>query len=203
MSIHVAARCLLIVVCVAGCSQEPQHWQTAAEADTEAAYETYLAEHPSGEHMPDANARLQAIRGDRAWEELAGHLSADAFGTFVRNFPKHAAIGEARFLYKIHTRAEELSADDLRIVGAEITGLGGEDRGGVAFKFDEPFDQSGLGMISTSMGLSTTADLEFEPADLVVGNRVQLYMGHIETKLPRMTVKHWAPLGFVKEPAKK
>ncbi len=186
--------CVLLVVMVSGCSKEPQDWEAASSADTEASYETYLAEHADGEHAADANARLRSIRGDRAWQELSGNHSAEALGAFVEAYPEHEAIDEARFLHRIHTQAEAFAAEDMKIVGAEITGA---ENGGVGFEFDEPLTQPGLGMVSTSMGLQSTADLVFDPDDLVAGTHVQLYMIFIETELPGMTIKHWTPVGFV------
>lgn len=57
-------------------------WQEAAAADTEAAYETYLAAFPDGQNASDAQERLTAIQSDpfyrekQAEEDLA--LSRDA-----------------------------------------------------------------------------------------------------------------------------
>ena len=107
---------VLALVLVAGCSQEPKDWQTAAETDSEAGYEAYLAEHPDGEHAGDASDRLHVIRGNRAWQELAGDRNVEALQVFVDSYPDHEAIDEARFLLDIHKRAEEWGAEEMRVM---------------------------------------------------------------------------------------
>src|ERR1700686_618245 len=76
--------CLVAIVlgtlALAGCRHESADWKSAAAADSAAAYQQFLQQHPKSANALHAQARLAQIADDRDWQAAAAADTREAYG---------------------------------------------------------------------------------------------------------------------------
>jgi hypothetical protein len=102
------------LVCIGGallaCNSAESDWNTAKAANTMAAYQTFLQQHPGNKHADNAQGRILALKDDLAWSDAQaintiasyeGYLTAESGGV-------HA--GEAKYHVTALQRASDWKA---------------------------------------------------------------------------------------------
>lgn len=89
--VHLAALCALI----AGCSDPQGDWESARKADTQPAYDAFLAEYPQGEYAERARARLEEMEREEAWDAAQSEGLAKSYAAFLNQYPDGAHSEEA------------------------------------------------------------------------------------------------------------
>jgi cell division septation protein DedD len=92
--------CLVVIVLgtlgLAGCSRESADWKSATTADTAAAYQQFLQQHPKSAEAAQAQARIAQIADDRDWQAAAAADTRDAYGQYVAQHADGKWAQEAR-----------------------------------------------------------------------------------------------------------
>jgi outer membrane protein assembly factor BamD (BamD/ComL family) len=52
---------------LAACNFAESDWQEAQHTNTEAAYQTFIRDHPDSEHVKDARDGIQTLKDEQAW----------------------------------------------------------------------------------------------------------------------------------------
>lgn len=89
---------LIAAALLAGCDTREQDWEAATQADSIAAYEEFLDQHPDGQYTASARERIAEIREKNAWDSAQDTGTVDAYQAFVEEYPdsEHAAQAAAR-----------------------------------------------------------------------------------------------------------
>ena len=92
--------CLVAIVlgtlALAGCSHESADWKAATTADTTAAYQQFLQQHPKSANAVQAQARMAQLADDRDWQAAAAADTRDAYEQFVAQHADSKWAQEAR-----------------------------------------------------------------------------------------------------------
>jgi cell division septation protein DedD len=95
-----AGICLVAIVLgtlgLAGCSRESADWKAASAADSAAAYQQFLQQHPKSANAAQAQARIAQIADDRDWQAAAAADTRDAYGHYVAQHADGKWAQEAR-----------------------------------------------------------------------------------------------------------
>jgi hypothetical protein len=76
-----------------GCvDEDKEDWQAAEEANTVAAFEEYLQEHPDGKYVTEAREGLDELH----WHEAEGTNTVEAFEEYLEEHPDGKYVTEAR-----------------------------------------------------------------------------------------------------------
>ena len=96
--ITITAIFLIAAVLLSGCDTREQDWEAATQADSIAAYEEFLDQHPDGQYTASARERIAEIREKNAWDSAQDTGTVDAYQAFVEEYPdsEHAAQAAAR-----------------------------------------------------------------------------------------------------------
>ena len=96
--ITITAIFLIAAVLLSGCDTREQDWEAATQADSIAAYEEFLDQHPDGQYTASARERIAEIREKNAWDSARDTGTVDAYQAFVEEYPdsEHAAQAAAR-----------------------------------------------------------------------------------------------------------
>jgi len=86
----------VLVILVAGCSQEQQDWRSAEAADTTEAYGRFLEQHADSELGAQARARIAQLAEDRDWQQAQNLGTMDAYRQFLAQHPNGKWSEEAR-----------------------------------------------------------------------------------------------------------
>ena len=92
--------CLLML---AGCSRENDDWRAAQAADTVAAYQQFIREHPASAHAAEADARAAQLVEDEDWRRAQEQDTLQAYQLFVS---QHA---DSRWAQEARTRVETIT----------------------------------------------------------------------------------------------
>ena len=89
---------LIAAALLSGCDTREQDWEAATQADSIAAYEEFLDQHPDGQYTASARERIAEIREKNAWDSARDTGTVDAYQAFVEEYPdsEHAAQATAR-----------------------------------------------------------------------------------------------------------
>lgn len=75
---------LAIVAVLVACSSAESDWSKASTANTAAAYQDFLAKHPTGAHSQDAHDRLQKLADDKDWADAQQANTADGYQQYLQ-----------------------------------------------------------------------------------------------------------------------
>jgi hypothetical protein len=98
MRASIVASGLAAVLAVAGCSRQESAWQGARRENSAAAYEDYLARHPSGLHAGEAREALAEIREAGDWARAERLGTPEAWQRYLGVWPAGRHVEEARRL---------------------------------------------------------------------------------------------------------
>jgi outer membrane protein assembly factor BamD (BamD/ComL family) len=79
-----------------GCSSAESDWNRANAANTVAAYQQFLSNHPTGPHSPEATDRIHALQDEQAWAQAKQTNSLEAYRDYVQQQPAGAHLKEAQ-----------------------------------------------------------------------------------------------------------
>ena len=98
--IAITAVFLITAVLVTGCDTREKDWDVAREADSIAAYEKFLDQHPEGEYAATARERIAELRVQNAWDSARDADTIEAYRAFVDEYPdsEYAAQASARIV---------------------------------------------------------------------------------------------------------
>ena len=96
--VSITATSLIVTALLAGCDTREKDWEAARQADSIAAYEEFLEQHPDGEYTDAARERIAGIREQNAWDSARDADSVEAYQAFLDEYPdsEHAAQADAR-----------------------------------------------------------------------------------------------------------
>lgn len=90
---------VLSMLCLAslqGCSRENDDWRAAQAADTVAAYQQFIREHPASAHAAEADLRAMQLVEDEDWRRAQEDDGLQAYQAFVTQHPESRWAQEAR-----------------------------------------------------------------------------------------------------------
>ncbi len=83
-----------IILC--GCSSAETDWNKTTAADTVAAYQQFLSNHPTGQHSVEAADRIHALQDEQAWTQAKQTNSAEAYRDYLQQHPAGTHMKEAQ-----------------------------------------------------------------------------------------------------------
>jgi len=86
----------VLAAVLSGCSREKEDWRSAQAADTAAAYEQFLKEHPASEQAAGATTRLTQLAEEEDWQRAATEDSLQAYQQFLTRHEQGKWAQEAR-----------------------------------------------------------------------------------------------------------
>ena len=86
----------VLATVLSGCSREKEDWRSAQAADTAAAYEQFLKEHPASEQAAGATTRLAQLAEEQDWQRAATEDSLQAYQQFLTRHGEGKWAAEAR-----------------------------------------------------------------------------------------------------------
>jgi hypothetical protein len=81
---------------LAGCSRETDAWRAAQAADTVAAYQQFVRDHPASAHAVAADARAAQLAEDEDWRRAQEQDTLQAYQIFLSQHPDSRWAQEAR-----------------------------------------------------------------------------------------------------------
>jgi hypothetical protein len=72
-------------------------WHKATLANTVAAYETFLQEHPDSKHADNAQGRILALRDDQAWSVAQATNSIAGYDAYLKAQSGGVHVGDAKY----------------------------------------------------------------------------------------------------------
>lgn len=69
------------------CSRQEAAWRDARQADTDAAYSAYLADHPAGMHAGEARQRVGELREQQAWQRALRFDTPESYQQYLAAHP--------------------------------------------------------------------------------------------------------------------
>jgi len=85
-----------VIAVLVACSSTESDWSKAQAANTAAAYQNFLREHPGGAHAQEADDRLQKIQDDEAWSDAQQSNSLAAYQQYLQKEPNGAHASQAQ-----------------------------------------------------------------------------------------------------------
>jgi SPOR domain len=87
---------LVLAIFLMACSSTEADWQNATAANTVAAYQDFLKEHPNGEHADEARTRIHTLADNQAWMAAINTNTEAGFKKYVAAEPKGAHVEDAQ-----------------------------------------------------------------------------------------------------------
>lgn len=85
-------------------------WHKATLANTVAAYETFLQEHPGNQHADNARGRILALRDEHAWSAARASNSIASYEGYLKAETGGVHVGDAKYQITALQRAEAWKA---------------------------------------------------------------------------------------------
>lgn len=98
-----AAVAMLTLLVLAGCARDGQDWRSAQDADTQEAYDAFLAKHPQSEFAPQAKERAAQLLEERDWAVATQSDTPEAYRKFV------AAHADGKWTQEARIRIENFN----------------------------------------------------------------------------------------------
>jgi cell division septation protein DedD len=99
----VAAVAMLTLLALAGCARDGQDWRSAQDADTQEAYDAFLAKYPQSEFAPKAKERAAQLMEERDWAVATQSDTPEAYQKFV------AAHADGKWTQEARIRIENFN----------------------------------------------------------------------------------------------
>jgi outer membrane protein assembly factor BamD (BamD/ComL family) len=87
---------LLLAVFLIACSSTEADWEKATAANTIAAYQDFLKEHPNGPNADEARSKIHSLEDDQAWMAAMSANTEAGFQQYVKAEPTGAHMQEAQ-----------------------------------------------------------------------------------------------------------
>jgi cell division septation protein DedD len=89
------AMLLLLTALLSACSSAQADWNKADTANTAAAFQDFLKQHPNDDHAKEARDRLQKIEDQQAWADTQKSNSLDAYQQYLQKEPNGTHVEDA------------------------------------------------------------------------------------------------------------
>lgn len=86
----------IVALLLAACAGDVGDWKSAQEADTQEAYEAFLARHPDSSFAPQAKERSAQLLEERDWAAATRSDTPEAYQKFIGQHPDGKWTQEAR-----------------------------------------------------------------------------------------------------------
>ncbi len=87
---------LVLTLFLLACSSTEADWQKAASANTIAAYQDFLKDHPNGQHADEARTKIHSLQDDQAWTDAMNTNTEAGFEQYVKAEPTGAHTQDAQ-----------------------------------------------------------------------------------------------------------
>lgn len=77
------------------CSSAESDWNKASTANTAAAYQDFVAQHPNDTHAQEARDRLQKLQDDAAWSDAQKSNTLEAYQQYLQKEPNGSHAQDA------------------------------------------------------------------------------------------------------------
>ncbi len=91
-----AAVSVALTVFLLACSSTEADWQKANSANTVAAYQDFLKEHPNGQHADEARTKIHSLQDEQAWTDATNTNTEAGFQNYVKGQPNGSHVQEAQ-----------------------------------------------------------------------------------------------------------
>lgn len=102
------------VVCIAAtlaaCNTAKSDWNKATAANTVAAYQMFLQQHPGDKHADNASGRILALKDDHAWSQAQAANTIDAYQAYLTAESGGVHVGDAKYQITALQRAADWKA---------------------------------------------------------------------------------------------
>ena len=82
---------------MAACNPAESDWTKAAAANTIAAYQTFVRDHPDSQHAAEARGRVFALHDDQVWAAAKATNTIASFQEYLHEEPGGTHVGEAHY----------------------------------------------------------------------------------------------------------
>jgi outer membrane protein assembly factor BamD (BamD/ComL family) len=96
-----------IAATLAACNSAKSDWNEATAANTVAAYQRFLQQHPGDKQADDAKGRILALKDDQAWSRAQAADTLDAYQAYLTAESGGVHVGDAKY----HITALHRAAD--------------------------------------------------------------------------------------------
>jgi hypothetical protein len=107
-------------VTVWACSSTQDDWNKANAANTVAAYQQFLSNHPTGDRSVEATGRIRALQDENAWTRAKQTNSSSAYQGYLQNQPTGSHVKEAQEAVTAVQRAADWQAAQTAGTAASI-----------------------------------------------------------------------------------
>lgn len=87
---------LVLATALLACSSTESDWSKAQAANTAAAYQDFLKQHPDGPHAQEARDRVQKMEDDHAWADAQKSDTVEAYQQYLQQEPTGAHAHDAQ-----------------------------------------------------------------------------------------------------------
>jgi hypothetical protein len=102
---------LCAILLMSGCGIAEYDWNKALAAGTLPAYQTFLRNHPTGQHADDARGRILALRDDQTWAIAQAAHSVAGYQEYLRTESGGIYAADAQYEITALQRAAALKTD--------------------------------------------------------------------------------------------
>lgn len=107
MKIARIASLLIPTALLIACSSAQSDWNKAEAANTAAAYQDFIKQHPSDTHAQQARDRLQKIEDDQAWSDAQQANTLDGYQQYLQKEPNGTHVDDAHTQVTALNRASD------------------------------------------------------------------------------------------------
>lgn len=86
---------LILTALLVACSSAESDWKKADTANTAAAFQDFLTQHPSDTHAQEARDRLAKLQDEQAWSDAQSSNSLEAYQQYLQKQPSGAHVQDA------------------------------------------------------------------------------------------------------------
>lgn len=87
---------LVLAIFLLGCSSTQADWQKASSANTVAAYQNFLKEHPNGQHAVEARDKIHSLQDEQAWTDAMNTNTEAGYQQYLKAEPNGAHVEDAK-----------------------------------------------------------------------------------------------------------
>lgn len=87
---------LVLAIFLIACSSTEADWQKASTANTVAAFQDFLKEHPNGQHADEARTHIHTLEDNQAWMAAMNTNTEAGFQQYVQAQPQGAHLTDAQ-----------------------------------------------------------------------------------------------------------
>jgi outer membrane protein assembly factor BamD (BamD/ComL family) len=97
----------ILAALLVACSSAESDWKKADTANTAAAYQDFLTQHPNDTHAQDARERLTKIQDEQAWTDAQSGNTLEAYQQYLQKQPSGAHVQDAHQQITVLERAAD------------------------------------------------------------------------------------------------